>query len=124
MVDLIYKEEAYELVGICMEVHNELGPGLLEIVYKEAIEWELDDRRIQYEREKEYAVYYKKNLLRKKFNADFVVYDTIILEVKSKESISNEDLAQTINYLKLSGCRLGLIVNFGRSKLEIKRLAN
>lgn len=93
MVDLIYKDEAYELVGICMEVHNELGPGLLEIIYKEAIEWELDNRLIKYEREKEYRVYYKTHLLRKKFNADFVVYDTIILEVKSKESISNEDIA-------------------------------
>jgi GxxExxY protein len=87
MVDLIYKEEAYELTGICMDVHNELGPGLLEIIYKEAIEWELDDRIIQYARKKEYPVYYKKNLLRKKFNADFVVYDKIILEVKAKESI-------------------------------------
>ena len=124
MADLIYKDEAYELVGICMEVHNELGAGLLEIIYKEAIEWELDDRIIHYEREKEYPVYYKKHLLRKKFNVDFVVYNSIILEVKAKESISNEDIAQTINYLKLSGCRLGLIVNFGRSKLEVKRLAN
>jgi GxxExxY protein len=124
MTDLIYKDEAYELVGICMEVHNELGSGLLEIIYKEAIEWGLDDRLIQYEREKEYPVYYKKHLLRKKFNVDLVVFDKIILEVKSKESISNEDIAQTINYLKLSLCRLGLIVNFGRSKLEIKRLVN
>jgi len=124
MVDLIYKEEAYETVGICMEVHNELGPNLLEIVYKEAIEWELDNRFIHYEREKEFPVYYKKHLLRKKFNADFIVYDKIILEIKARESISNEDIAQTINYLKLSGCQLGLIVNFGRSKLEIKRLLN
>ena len=124
MVDLIYKEEAYETVGICMEVHNELGPDLLEIVYKEAIEWELDNRFIHYEREKEYPVYYKKHLLRKKFNADFIAYDKIILEIKARESISNEDIAQTINYLKLSGCQLGLIVNFGRSKLEIKRLLN
>jgi len=124
MVDLIYKEEAYETVGICMEVHNELGPDLLEIVYKEAIEWELDNRFIHYEREKEFHVYYKKHLLRKKFNADFIVYDKIILEIKAQESISNEDIAQTINYLKLSGCQLGLIVNFGRSKLEIKRLLN
>ena len=124
MVDLIYKEEAYETVGICMEVHNELGPDLLEIVYKEAIEWELDNRFIHYEREKEFPVYYKKHLLRKKFNADFIAYDKIILEIKARESISNEDIAQTINYLKLSGCQLGLIVNFGRSKLEIKRLLN
>ncbi len=124
MVDLVYKDEAYEIVGICMEVHRELGPGLLEIIYKEAIEWELDNRFIDYEREKEYPVYYKNNLLRKKFNADFVVYDKIILEVKAKEGISNEDIAQTINYLKLSGCQLGLIVNFGRSKLEVKRIVN
>ena len=124
MTDLIYKDEAYEIVGICMEVHNELGPGLLEIIYKEAIEWELDNRFIHYEREKEYPVYYKKHLLRKKFNADFVVYDKIILEIKAKESISNEDIAQTINYLKLSDCQLGLIINFGRSKLEVKRLVN
>jgi len=124
MTDLIYKDESYELIGICMEVHNELGSGLLEIIYKEAIEWELDDRIIHYEREKEYPVFYKKHLLRKKFYADFVIYDKIILEVKSKECLSNEDIAQTINYLKLSGCRLGLIVNFGRSKLEVKRLAN
>lgn len=124
MADLIYKDEAYEITGICMEVHNHLGPGLLEIIYNEAIEWELDNRFIQYEREKEYPVNYKGNLLRKKFNADFVVYDKIILEVKARESIINDDIAQVINYLKLSGCRLGIIVNFGRSKLEIKRLVN
>lgn len=65
MSELIYKDEAYEIVGVCMEVHNELGPGLLEIVYKDTIEWELDSRLIQYDREKEYPVYYKGNLLRK-----------------------------------------------------------
>lgn len=124
MSDLIYKDEAYELVGICMEVHNELGPGLLEIVYKEGLEWELDNRFIHYEREKEFPVYYKNNLLRKRFHADFVIYDKIIVEVKSKQNIGDEDIAQTINYLKLSKCRLGIIVNFGRSKLEVKRLAN
>lgn len=124
MADLIYKDEAYEIAGICMEVHNHLGAGLLEIIYKEAIEWELDSRFIQYEREKEYPVYYKETLLRKRFNVDFVVYDKIILEVKARETIINDDIAQVINYLKLSGCKLGIIVNFGRSKLEIKRLVN
>ncbi|MEP7255620.1 MAG: GxxExxY protein [Ferruginibacter sp.] len=122
MSELIYKEESYEIVGICMEVHNELGPGLLEIIYKDAIEWEADSRFVPYEREKEFSVYYKKQLLRRKFNADFIVYDKIILEVKAKENISNEEIAQTINYLKLSGCKLGLLINFGRSKLEVKRL--
>jgi len=72
----------------------------------------------------DYAVYYKGILLRKRFNVDFVVYDKIILEVKARETIINDDIAQVINYLKLSGCRLGIIVNFGRSKLEVKRLVN
>ncbi len=124
MHDLIYKDEAYLITGICMEVHNELGPGLLEIIYKEALEWEFENQFLHYQREKEYPVYYKNHLLTKKFYADFVVYDKIILEIKAKEFISNEDLAQTINYCKLSGCKLGLIVNFGRSRLEIKRMAN
>ncbi len=124
MSELIYKEESYIITGICMEVHNELGPGLLEIVYKEALEWEFANNDLEYAREKEYLIYYKEYLLRKRFNADFIVYDKIILEVKAKESISNEDIAQTINYCKLSGCKLGMIVNFGRSKLEIKRIAN
>jgi len=122
MSELVYKDEAYEIVGVCMEVYNELGPGLLEIIYKDALEWELDIRFIQYEREKEYPVYYKGHLLRRKFNADFIMYDKILLEVKAKESLCNEDIAQTINYVKLSGCKLGLLINFGRTKLEVKRL--
>jgi GxxExxY protein len=124
MPDILYKDEAYKISGICMEVHNHLGPGLLEIIYKEAIEWELNERFIQYEREKEYPVYYKGILLRKKFNVDFILYDSIILEVKARAMIVNDDIAQVLNYLKLSGCKLGVIVNFGRQKLEIKRLVN
>ncbi len=122
MVDLVYKEDAYELTGICMEVHNELGPGLLEIVYKEAVEYELAERDILYEREKEFAVKYKNIFLNRSFNADFTVYNKIILEIKAKENFSNDDIAQTINYLKLSGYKLGLLINFGKSKLEVKRL--
>ena len=124
MSELIYKDESYIITGFCMEVHNELGTGLLEIIYKEALEWEFKHQFIHYQREKEYPVFYKKHRLTKKFYADFIVYDKIILEIKAKESISSEDIAQTINYCKLSGCKLGLIINFGRSKLEIKRIAN
>ena len=124
MSKLIYKDESYETVGICMEVHNNLGPGLLEIVYKDAIEYELDSNFIFYEREKEYSIPYKDTVLKHKFYADFVVFDKIILEVKSKESIANEDIARTINYLKISGCRLALIIIFSKSKLEVKRIAN
>jgi len=122
MVDLIYKEEAYEIVGICMEVHNELGPGLLEIVYKEAIEYEIAEKEILFQKEKEFPVHYKNIVLQRKFYADFTVYDKIILEVKAKENFSNEDIAQTLNYLKISRYKLGLLVNFGKDKLEVKRI--
>ena len=122
MADLIYKDEAYELVGICMEVHNELGAGLLEIIYKEAIEWELDDRIIHYEREKEYPVYYKDVILNHKFYADFVLYDSIILELKSCDKFDSKHIAQCINYLKVSNNKLAILANFNNKSLEHKRI--
>lgn len=105
-----------------MEIHELLGHGFLEIVYKEALEYELAENHIFYQREKEYKIAYKKTILPHKFFADFVVFDKVVLEIKSKESIADEDLAQTMNYLKCSGCEVGLILNFGRTKLGIKRV--
>jgi len=117
-----YKEESSEIIGIGIEIHKELGAGFAEIVYKDALEYELGKRQIKLEREKNYCVHYKDTILKHHFFADFVVYDNIILEIKAKEAIAPEDYAQTINYLKCSGCELGLILNFGKSKLEIKRV--
>lgn len=105
-----------------MQVHNELGHGFLEIVYKDALQIEFSQEGIPFEREKEYPVYFKGILLPHRFYADFVVYDKIILEVKSISYLTDEHIAQTINYLKVSGCKLGILVNFGRGKLEYKRL--
>lgn len=122
MVDLIYKEEAFEIIGICMEVHRILGKGLLEIVYKDALEYEFKKREIPYAREKEFPVRYKDVILPHTFYADFVVREKAILEIKAKSSYSKEDIAQTINYLRLSNSRLGLLVNFGTSSLEHKRI--
>ena len=122
MENLIYKEEAYEITGICMEVHRFLGKGLLEIVYKDALEYEFKKRNISYEREKEYPVKYKDVILPHKFYADFVVRDKIIIEVKAKSDFAKEDIAQTINYLRLSNCRLGLLINFGTPSLQYKRV--
>ncbi|UXE66646.1 MAG: GxxExxY protein [Chryseotalea sp. WA131a] len=117
------KEETYEIIGICMAVHNELGHGFLEIVYKDAIEIELDKKGINYQREKEYPINYKGVVLNHSFFADFVVYGNVILEVKAVEGgISSDSIAQTINYLRASDCKIGLLVNFGRRKLEYKRL--
>lgn len=83
MTDLIYKEDSYEIIGKCFEVHNNLGSGFLEIVYKDALEYEFKKAGIPYNREKKYEVNYKGIILPHKFYADFVIYDKIILEVKA-----------------------------------------
>ena len=122
MSEIIYKEESYTIIGKCMEVHNELGHGFSEIVYKDAIGMEFNNSDILFEREKEYSVYYKGELLEHKFFADFVVFGKIILEIKCVKAISDEHIAQVINYLKVSDNRLALLVNFARGKLEYQRL--
>jgi len=122
MVNLIYKEEAFQIIGKCIEVHNELGHGFLEIVYKDALEYLFKTNDIFYEREKEYIVNFRNVVLPHKFYADFVVGDQIILEIKSVKNLTDEHIAQTINYLKVSGNQLGLLVNFGKGQLEWKRL--
>lgn len=122
MSGLILKDESYLLVGICMEVHRELGMGFKEILYKDAIELELKERQIPYKREREFRIEYKGKILRHKFYADFVIDDSIILEVKSASFIVNNFVAQTINYLKASGLRLGIIANFGEKSFTHKRV--
>ena len=122
MTDIIYKEESFRIIGLCMEVHNNLGKGFLEIVYKDALEYEFRKNDIQFDREKEYVVNYKDIILPHKFFADFVVFDKIILEVKGMLGIAEEHIAQTLNYLKVSGLKLGLIVNFGELSLQYKRV--
>ncbi|MGE8555502.1 MAG: GxxExxY protein [Chryseobacterium jejuense] len=122
MKDLVYKQESYAIIGICMEVHNSLGSGFSEIVYKDALEYEMNQADIIYEREKEYVVHYKGTVLPHKFYADFVVFDKIILEIKGTSDIADEHIAQAINYLKVSENKLALIVNFGEIKLNYKRI--
>jgi GxxExxY protein len=122
MSDILFKEESYRIIGLCMEVHNNLGAGFLEIVYKDALEYEARKANIPYEREKQYDVNYKGITLPHKFYADFVVMDKIILEIKAVQGIADEYVAQAINYLKVSNNRLALIVNFGQLKLQYKRI--
>ncbi|MDR0414643.1 MAG: GxxExxY protein [Prevotellaceae bacterium] len=119
---IIYPQESYSIIGKCMDVHNELGHGFLEIVYKDALEYVFTKNHIFYEREKGYIVRFQDIILPHKFYADFVVFDKIILEIKSVSNLANEHIAQTINYLKVSGNKLGLLVNFGKGKLEYKRI--
>ncbi len=122
MPELLFKEESYKVIGICMDVHNNLGAGFLEIVYKDALEYEFKKAGILYEREKRYEVNYKGFVLPHTFCADFVVFDDIILEVKGVAAISEAFIAQAINYLKVSGNKLALVVNFGELKLSYKRV--
>ena len=121
-MDLIQKDEYYKIVGICMEVHRNLGGGLLEIVYKDALEYEFRINNIPFEREKEYFIEYKDIVLPHKFYADFVVYDEIILEVKAIKEIIDIHIAQTLNYVRLINGRLGIIANFNSRSLEHKRV--
>ena len=122
MGDIIYKEDAYEIIGACMEVHNELGHGFSEIVYKDALACIFQEKNIYYEREKEYMVYFKGKILPHKFYADYVVYDKIILEIKCVKAFADEHISQAINYLKVSNTKLAILVNFGRGKLEYQRV--
>ena len=116
------QHECYQIIGICMEVHNILGKGLLEIIYKDAIEYELKEKQIPYEREKKYEIEYKDMILPHPFYADFVVYDNIILEVKAQRAIVEEHYSWVLNYLAISKCPIGLIVNFGEDSLKTKRI--
>lgn len=114
-------EETYKIIGLCMEVHRNLGPGLLEIIYKDALEIEFRENNIPFVREKEFIVEYKGIILPHKFNADFVVNEDIILEVKAVKEFSNEHVAQILNYIKLSNSGIGLLVNFQTKSLQYKR---
>lgn len=115
------EEETYKIIGICMEVHRNLGPGLLEIIYKDAIEFELKENNIFFEREKEFIIEYKGKILPHKFYADFVVNGDIILEIKAVKELSNEHTAQILNYIKLAHSEIGLLVNFQTKSLQHKR---
>jgi len=119
---LIYKEKSYRTIGLCMEVHGILGKGHSELVYKDALEYEFSVNKIPFSREKSYKIEYKDIILPRGYNADFVVYDKIILEVKAIESITKSHIKQTLNYLAASKLKLGLLVNFGEDSLNHKRI--
>jgi len=122
MSSIILKEESHQLVGICMEIHRELGMGFKEIIYKDALEYEFKSRKIKFIREKEFKIQYKDIILPHRYYADFIIHDSIILEVKASYMIVNNFVTQTINYLKASGLQLGIIANFGEKSFSSKRV--
>ena len=122
MENIIYKEESYDIIGCCLEVHKELGSGFLELVYHEALSLELDLKSIPYEHEKELKINYKGVELKKRYFADFICYDDIILEIKAVNELSKVHQSQVLNYLKATNFKLGILINFGAKSLEYKRI--
>ena len=118
---LIYKQESYNIIGVCMEVHKELGKGFSEIVYGDALEIELKNAGIHYQREVKFNITYKEYLLPHYYVADFII-NKIILEIKAIESLTKSHIKQTLNYLAASKIKLGILVNFGEDSLTYKRI--
>jgi len=118
---LLHKSESYNIIGAAQEVHRELGHGFLEPVYQDALSIEFKERSIPFEKEKDLLITYKDQVLSKQYKADFVCYQQIIVELKAVARLTSEHEAQVLNYLKATGYRLGLLVNFGEPSLVFKR---
>jgi GxxExxY protein len=122
MSELLYKDEVFKLVGLCMEVHRELGKGQDEVLYKDAFVVELQRTQIPFARERKYEVAYKGVILPHHYYADFMVWDKIMFEAKAVERLTEAHVKQVLNYLVASKLELGLLVNFGADSLEWKRV--
>jgi GxxExxY protein len=121
---ILFKEECYQIQGAIFDVYREMGCGFLEAVYQECMEKELGKRSIPFVAQPELRLTYKGESLRQTYKPDFICYEKIIVELKAVKEIAPEHKAQVINYLKATGMKLGLLVNFGTfPKASITRLA-
>ena len=120
---VIYRELSYRVMQAMFEVHNTLGPGFVENVYEEALAYELEMRGIPFERQKKVTVHYKGRIIGT-HRLDFVVNDKIVLELKAVSALTDVFKQQTLSYLKATGLRLGILINFGTPRVEYVRIAN
>ncbi len=124
MNELIYREESYRIMGACFEVYKEKGCGFLEAVYQECLEMELADQGIPFVAHPNLNLTYKKRPLKQTYTPDFICSEKIVVEIKAVSALTDEHRAQVHNYLKATGHRLGLLVNFGHyPKVESERIA-
>ena len=122
-MELIYKDESYAIIGACMAIYKDKGCGFLEPVYHECLEIEFEFNRIPFLSKASQTLKYRQRTLVQRFSPDFLCYDKIILEIKAVSALTDEHRAQLLNYLSATGCKLGLLVNFGHyPKLEYERL--
>ncbi len=121
MEDILYKDLSYKIVGMAMEVHNELGFGFLEKVYENSLMVLLQREKINSVQQAPIEVYFKNEIVGK-YIADILIEDKIILEIKSTDKIIDVHIAQTLNYLKATGIKLAIIINFGKEKLKFERI--
>ena len=121
---ILYKEESFAIIGACMKVHRSLGAGFLEAIYEEALEKEFHIQKIPFKRQVKLSLYYEQQLMKKQFRADFVCYDTIVIEIKAVSQIPITFYTQLTNYLKCTNQELGMLINFGTPSLTYKRMIN
>ncbi|GEM_PF-114474 len=117
----LYKDLTQGIIGAAMEVHRELGSGFLEYVYEEALCYNLNLREISFERQKELDICYKDLLIPRKYKPDLVVENKVIVEIKATAGLTEIEEVQLLNYLKATKMRIGLLLNFGKKSLEVKR---
>jgi GxxExxY protein len=123
MTELHYKDEVFATIGAAIEVHKTLGPGFLEAVYHEAMEIESAKIKLPFASPVKLKIQYKGQELKKEYEADMVFFETIIVELKAADRLTSHDEGQLLNYLKVTGYRVGLLINFSsHGKLEWKRL--
>jgi GxxExxY protein len=112
----------YKIIGAAMEVHNGLGTGFLEGVYQEALQIEFQLKGIRFKAQEELTITYKSNQLKTRYKPDFVVEDKIVVELKALPVITGIEEAQLLNYLRATGMETGLLIDFGSTSLEWKRM--
>lgn len=118
----LYKDLTYKIIGIAMEIHRELQSGFLEAVYEEVVRKELEKAKIPFTNQVKVDIYYKGEKLDKKYQADFIIDKKVLVELKGISKITDIERAQVINYLKATGLKVGLIINFGAKSLEWERV--
>jgi GxxExxY protein len=123
-MSLQHESETYKVIGACINVHKSLGNGFLESVYQEALEIEFNKQKIPFSKQRRLNILFDGKPLDKFFVADFVCYESIILEIKASRFLHSDNSSQVLNYLKATGLPVGLLINFGESSLKWKRFIN